>query len=58
MKWSVRDLLNFSYIPGINEAYEGLWNDGDAPPDPDQSLEVSMGLGWLHDEEESDLEVD
>ena len=29
MEWSVRDLLNFSYIPIINEAFEGTWAHGD-----------------------------
>ena len=31
-KWSVRDLLNFSYVPRINSAFEGTWAHGD-PPD-------------------------
>ena len=25
MSWSVRDLLDFSYIPNLNEAFEGTW---------------------------------
>ena len=29
MKWSVRDILHFSFIPGVNEAYEGSWAHGD-----------------------------
>ena len=40
MKWSVRDLLNFSYNPGINEAFEGTWASGDPIPD-------DLGLNWL-----------
>lgn len=29
MSWSVRDLLDFSYIPSINAAFEGTWAHGD-----------------------------
>ena len=29
MSWSVRNLLDFSYIPGINTAFEGTWAHGD-----------------------------
>ena len=29
MQWSVRSILDFSYFPGINEAYEGTWAHGD-----------------------------
>ena len=32
MAWSVRKLLDFSYTPAINEAFEGTWAHGD-PPD-------------------------
>ena len=27
MKWSVRELLEFSYVPAVNEAFEGDWKD-------------------------------
>ena len=30
-RWSVRSLLNFSYIPGINLAMEGTWAHSDPP---------------------------
>ena len=40
--WSVRSVLNFSYVPAINLAYEGSWAHGDQEgqlglqtPDPD-----------------------
>ena len=29
MKWSVRSLLEFSFVPCVNEAYEGTWAHGD-----------------------------
>ena len=29
MSWSVRTLLEFSYIPPINSAFEGTWAHGD-----------------------------
>ena len=49
MDWSVRQLLNFSYIPGINEAYEGNWT-GDGREGLGQDvLDVSLGLEWLDD---------
>ena len=31
MEWSVRDLLEFSYIPTLNEAFEGSWAHADPP---------------------------
>ena len=43
MKWSVRELLEFSYIPAINEAYEGTWNSSDPP----SGLDETLGLEWL-----------
>ena len=42
MSWSVRDLLDFSYCPGINEAYEG-----DPQWDNSTLADTSLGLGWL-----------
>ena len=53
MKWSVRDLLDFSYNPGINEAFEGTWINDDQLPVADSPLDVSLGLAWL-DEEDGD----
>ena len=50
MKWSVRDLLNFSYVPGINEAFEGTWTDIDPPKD--NVMDDSLDLSWLGDSEE------
>ena len=47
MKWSVRDLLNFSFIPGINEAFEGTWADGDPLPMPMDASDESLGLDFL-----------
>ena len=29
MTWSVRDLLDFSYTPTVNDAFEGSWAHGD-----------------------------
>ena len=46
MSWSVRALLNFSFHPGINEAYEG----GDSMNQALDPGEVSMCLGWLEDD--------
>ena len=54
VKWSVRDLLDFSYTPGINEAYEGSWDTGDPPQVMEDGLEDSLGLDWL---EEPDADV-
>ena len=51
MKWSVRDLLHFSYSPGVNEAYEGTWASGDPIPD-------DMGLDWLVGVELDDYDTD
>ena len=33
MKWSVRNLIDFSYVPGLNEAMEGVWDPGGSFPD-------------------------
>ena len=50
MTWSVRGLLDFSYIPGLNEAYEGNHMD-----DPlEDVLNVSLGQGWLEGTEEDE----
>ena len=46
MKWSVRALLDFSYLPGLIKAFEGSWASGDPPLDMDESF----GLGWLEHE--------
>ena len=32
MKWSVRSLIDFSYVPGLNEAMEGAWDPGGPSP--------------------------
>ena len=50
MKWSVRDLLEFSYIPEINGAFEGTWADGDPLPQARRLSDVSLDMlesdGW------------
>ena len=51
MMWSVRELLDFSYIPGINEAYEGTWACSDHWPEVGDEMDQSLGLGWLGDGE-------
>ena len=51
--WSVRTLLDFSYIPGINEAYEGSWTGSEvgaemindtlvSQPDTDEDLDETV----------------
>ena len=46
--WSVRELLSFSYNPGINEAFEGTWQSGD--PLMGQGFhDASLDLGWLEE---------
>ena len=50
MKWSVRGLLDFSYIPAINQAFEGTWAHGD-PADIDVP-----GLSENESESEQDPE--
>ena len=47
MKWSVRDLINFSYHPGVNEAYEGTWLSGDQEGNGGSQNET-YGLDWLN----------
>ena len=42
MKWSVRGLLEFSYAPGINEAYEGSWVSGDPISTLNATLDFDM----------------
>ena len=37
MEWSVRQLLEFSYLPQINDAFEGTWAHGD-PVDVDNMM--------------------
>ena len=50
MTWSVRDLLNFSYIPGVNEAYEGSWASGDPLPSNDVMMDTTMDLDLFEEE--------
>ena len=45
MRWSVRALLDFSYIPGVNEAFEGTWANGD-PPDVDDLFSGRESDDW------------
>ena len=47
MNWSVRGLLEFSYVPEINAAFEGAW-DGSGPErgnvdEPDEIEDRSWG---------------
>ena len=44
MKWSVRDLLDFSYTPEINGAFEGTWADGDPLPQTRRLSDTSLDL--------------
>ena len=44
MKWSVGELLDFNYIPGINEAMEVTWASGDPQLESDRLSDVSFGL--------------
>ena len=52
MKWSVRDLLNLSYMPGLNEAYEGTWQNGDQAWGGQDPMYDTYDLGWLEGGEE------
>ena len=49
MRWSVRELLEFSYSPGINEAFEGD-GPGEGPDlQLDRLADDSLGTDWLYD---------
>ena len=50
MKWSVRALLNFSYIPGINDAFEGSKEPGGQPTGPGSVSDETLGLEWLEED--------
>ena len=54
MKWSVRNMLRFSYFPGVNDAFEGTWASGDPNPVGEDPHDESMGLGLL-DEDQLDV---
>ena len=45
MRWSVRDLLNFSYIPEVNAAYEGSWADGERTCD-EEAMDLASSWPW------------
>ena len=47
-KWSVRSLLEFSYIPSINEAFEGTWAHMD--PSNEDILDESLTLNTTDDD--------
>ena len=50
MTWSVRGLLNFSYVPGINDAYEGNWTMGDTQEEEDMGLDLTLCLDRFEDD--------
>ena len=54
MKWSVRNLLHFSYHPRINQAFEGSWERGGAGDDENGNLNVTLGLEWLEGADNDD----
>ena len=45
-KWSIRNLLDFTYVPKINEAFEGVWTSSD-----------TLDQGNMMSSEDSDTEV-
>ena len=47
MTWSVRQLLEFSYVPGINAAYEGSWAGEDQVEEA--MLGCTLDLDWFDD---------
>ena len=47
MKWSVRDVLDFSYTKGINEAYEGLWTDGMSESNGMEEIDMPLYPDWM-----------
>ena len=53
MRWSVRSLLEFSYTPGINDAYEGTWAGDDPFIEGRDIWDSSMGLDWLDEEDDN-----
>ena len=54
MIWSVCDFFYFSYVPGINEAFEGTWTSGDPSPEGDRLSDASFGLERLDDNNDYD----
>ena len=56
MTWSVRQLIDFSFSPGINEAFEGTWANDDPVADWGDPAEVTLGLDWLEDGSAGGLE--
>ena len=49
MLWSVRGILNFSYYPGINGAFEGSWETGDQHADYGEAMDLTLGFDILAD---------
>ena len=49
MLWSVRGILNFSYGPGINEAFEGSWETGDQQIEDGETMDLTLGFEMLTD---------
>ena len=49
MKWSVRNILDFSFTPALNEAYEGSWTNDDSTPVQPGELNASVGTDWMDD---------
>ena len=56
MKWSVTDLLNFSYTPAIYDVYEGNWTCNDFTETNGRTSDVSLGLDVTEDESGGDLD--
>ena len=53
MRWSVRALLDYSYTPKINDAFEGTWAHGD-PRSQDILASDSSNNSPTVSEQESD----
>ena len=54
MTWSVRSLLDFSYTPGINDAYEGDWREGGEYVGEAGIMDETLGASWLEEEGEDE----
>ena len=57
MTWSVRELINFSFTPGLNEAYEGSWKSDNGEATSVRDLDITLGMDWLEEEMADTTEV-